>query len=363
MKQSSIRLADGRELIYFDETDDRARATVDQRDLPAPPAPTQLRFDPLTEEWIAIAGSRQGRPMLPPSTECPLCPSKPGNLTEIPADDYDVVVFENRFPSFSTTAAAAHPAPSSRPGDYPVVRPGEGRCEVVCFTPDHDSSFGRLSESRVRLVLDALALRTAELSAHPGVEQVFCFENRGVEIGVTLHHPHGQIYAYPYVTPKTERYLAAARKHRERTGRNLYADVLAAELADGQRVIAENEHWVAFVPAAARWPYEVHVAPRRQAADLAELTDEERAAAAPMWLSVVRAFDALFDTAMPYIAAWHQAPIRVDRELGYLHLQIFSIRRAPGKLKYLASSESAMGAFVNDIAPEDAAAALRAALL
>jgi UDPglucose--hexose-1-phosphate uridylyltransferase len=358
MKQSSIRLADGRELLYFDEADDRARAAVDQRDLPAPPPPTQLRLDPLTDEWIAIAGSRQGRPLLPPTSECPLCPSKPGHPTEIPADDYDVVVFENRFPSFSLTAAAG----AGESDGYPQTRPGIGRCEVVCFTPEHDSSFGRLGPDRVRTVLDALAQRTADLSALPGVEQVFCFENRGVEIGVTMHHPHGQIYAYPYVTPRTKLYLAAARRHQERTGRNLYADVLAAEVTGGERVLASNEHWTAFVPAAARWPFEVHLAPHRRMADLVELTEAERDAAAPLWLAVVRAFDALFDGPMPYIAAWHQAPVRTDRDLAYLHLQIFSIRRAPGKLKYLAGSESAMGAFVNDIPPEEAAAALRAVI-
>jgi UDPglucose--hexose-1-phosphate uridylyltransferase len=385
MKQSSIRLADGRELLYFDEADDRARAAVDQRDLPSPPAPTQLRLDPLTDEWVAIASSRQGRPLLPPTSECPLCPSKPGHLTEVPADDYDVVVFENRFPSFSSAAASG----VLDSDGYPQTRPGVGRCEVVCFTPEHDSSFGRLSPSRVRTVLDALAQRTAELSELPGVEQVFCFENRGVEIGVTMHHPHGQIYAYPYVTPRTKLYLAAARRHEQRTGRNLYADVLAVEVAGGERVIASNKHWTAFVPAAARWPFEVHLAPNRQVADLAGLTESERDAAAPLWLAVVRAFDALFGSdspadrtlteplaahtsvpgggsrehsPMPYIAAWHQAPVRTDRDLAYLHLQIFSIRRAPGKLKYLAGSESAMGAFVNDVPPEEAAAALRAVI-
>jgi UDPglucose--hexose-1-phosphate uridylyltransferase len=369
MKHTPIKLADGRELIYFDEADDAVRASVDQRILPAPPAPTQLRYDPLTEEWVAIASSRQGRPLLPPTSECPLCPSKPGHFTEIPADDYDVVVFENRFPSFSTSA----PVEDASAG-YPSTRPGVGRCEVVCFTPEHDSSFGKLPVSRVRTVLAALAQRTAELSEIPGVEQVFCFENRGVEIGVTMHHPHGQIYAYPYVTPKTRQYLAAARRHQDRTGRNLYADVLAAEIDSGARVIARNDHWTAFVPAFARWPFEVHLAPHRQVPDLTALSTEEREAAAPLWLDLVRAFDALFDgadrtpggsrersPAMPYIGAWHQAPVREERDLAYLHLQLFSIRRGPGKLKYLAGSESAMGAFVNDIPPEEAASALRAA--
>jgi UDPglucose--hexose-1-phosphate uridylyltransferase len=230
---------------------------------------------------------------------------------------------------------------------------------VVCFTSDHASSFSRLADDQVELVMEAWADRTAELSAIEGVEQVFCFENRGEEIGITLTHPHGQIYAYPYVTPRSRLQLGAASRYAARHGgRNLFADVLAAERA-GSRVVAANELWTAFVPAAARWPFEVHVYPHRQVPDLAALTEEERAAFAPLYTAVLRAFDGLFGVVMPYIAAWHQAPVREQRELGYLHLELFSIRRAAGKLKYLAGSESGMGAFVNDVLPEEAARMLR----
>jgi len=367
VKRTAIRLADGRELFYYDDCDEPVRppvdrSAVDRRVLPAPPAASQLRYDPLTDEWVAIAAHRQTRTHLPPADECPLCPSTEDRLTEIPARDYDVVVFENRFPAFServTGELAGDPPPLT---PYTPVRPGVGRCEVVCFTADHDASFATLPARRVRTVLDALADRTAALSADPAVEQVFCFENRGMEIGVTLHHPHGQIYAYPFVTPRTRALLAAARRHAAATGgRNLYADVLAAERAAGVRVVAANEHWTAFVPAAARWPFEVHVAPHRAVPDLPALSDAERTAFAPVYLDVLRRLDALFGVPMPYVAAWHQAPVRRDRELAYLHLQVFSVRRAAGKLKYLAGSESAMGVFINDVPPEEAAALLRAA--
>jgi UDPglucose--hexose-1-phosphate uridylyltransferase len=233
----------------------------------------------------------------------------------------------------------------------------------VCFTPDHDASFASLSPLRVRTVLGALADRTGELSAMPDIEQVFCFENRGQEIGVTLPHPHGQIYGYPFIPPKTQAMLAAARRHADRTGRVLLADVLAAERAAEVRLVAGNEYWTGYVPAAARWPFEVHVVPHRQVYDLAGLTDEESAAFAPVYLDILRRCDALFDAPLPYISAWHQAPVRhPDRELAYLHLQLTSVRRAAGKLKYLAGSESAMGVFVNDVRPEEAARMLREAL-
>ncbi|MFI7445425.1 galactose-1-phosphate uridylyltransferase [Nonomuraea indica] len=354
MKRTITHLADGRELIYFDRRDDADRGAIDRRPLDPRPVASELRYDPLTEEWIAIAGHRQSRTFMPPADECPLCPSTDTRLSEIPAHDYDVVVFENRFPSFSGNLGAYGDV-----GGLSEVRPGVGRCEVMCFTSDHSSSFSRLTDDQVELVMEAWADRTAELSAIDGVEQVFCFENRGEEIGITLTHPHGQIYAYPYVTPRTRLQLgAAARYAAAHEGRSLFADVLTAERA-GPRVVAANELWTAFVPAAARWPFEVHVYPHRQVPDLAALSEAERAAFAPLYTSVLRAFDGLFGVVMPYIAAWHQAPVREQRDLGYLHLELFSIRRAPGKLKYLAGSESAMGAFVNDVLPEEAARMIR----
>ncbi len=352
MKRTSIRLADGRELIYFDERD-ADRSAVDRRQLPPPPPASQLRLDPLVDEWVAIAAHRQTRTFLPPSDQCPLCPTTADFASEIPSPDYDVVVFENQFPSFSDRIVPDE-ATSITPST--PVRPGLGRCEVVCFTSDHNSAFGSLTPARVRTVVDALADRTAELSALPGVAQVFPFENRGVEIGVTLHHPHGQIYAFPQVPPRTRAMLAAAAK---RPG--LYAEVLCAERAAKVRVVAENEHWTAYVPAAARWPFEVQLAPHRQVPDLPALNDAERDAFGPIYLDLLRRFDGLFGMPMPYISAWHQAVVGEGRELGYLHLQLFSIRRAADKLKYLAGSESGMQFFINDVVPERAAELLRQA--
>jgi UDPglucose--hexose-1-phosphate uridylyltransferase len=342
-----MRLADGRQLIYFDERDDAVRATVDRRHLPPHAPRAELRHDPTLDEWVAIASHRQDRTFLPPADECPLCPSTEARPSEIPAASYDVVVFENRFPSFAPPAVE-----TGGPGG------DGGRCEVVCFTDDHDLSFSGLAPSRVRTVIDAWADRTAELSRAPDVAQVFCFENRGEEIGVTLSHPHGQIYGYPFVAPVTTRMLAAARAHRARHGTDLFDHVLADERS-GPRMLVATDRWTAFVPAAARWPFEVHVLPNRRVPDLAALDDVERDELAVVYLDVLRRLDSVFDLPMPYIAAWHQAPVRVDRDLARLHLRLFSARRAPGKLKFLAGSEAAMGAFVNDITPEDAADLMR----
>ena len=359
MRLTTGRLADGREILFFDRAE-AVRPIDDHRDLPSVETSAEIRYDALADEWVAVTAHRQSRTHLPPAELCPLCPSTAERLTEVPEPDYDVVVFENRFPSFAEDAAHGWRAPQDGPLDR--RRPAVGRCEVVCFTSRHDGSFAALSEDAARLVVDAWAQRTEALSALPDVEQVFCFENRGPEIGVTLHHPHGQIYAYPFVTPKTEQMLTAARAYRERTGANLFGDVLASELAAEVRVLAQWEHWVAFVPVAARWPVEVHLYPRRQVADLSELADSERDDLASSYLSVLRALDALFGVPLPYIAGWYQAPTSRDRDLAWLHMRVVSIRRAPDKLKYLAGSESAMGAFINDITPEDMAERLRSAM-
>ena len=369
MRRTAGVLADGREIIYFDaDTTDADRSTVvDERELEPTATASEIRHDAVLDEWVAIASHRQGRTHLPPADECPLCPSRDGRHTEVPAQDYDVVVFENRFPSFAAAAEGTDPAViAGAAKDLADVLdergPGVGRCEVVCFTSDHDRPMSQLPLERIRLVLDAWVDRSAELGKLPYVQQVFCFENRGEEIGVTLGHPHGQVYGYPFVTPRTHTMLESARRHRESTGRDLFADRLAAELADGSRIVTSSEHWVAFVPFAARWPVEVHLYPRQGVPDLPALDEAVKNDFPQVYSEVLRAMDRLYDAPLPYISGWHQAPVRVDRDLASLHLEVFSIKRAADKLKFLAGSESGMGAFINDIAPEQAAAMLRDAL-
>jgi UDPglucose--hexose-1-phosphate uridylyltransferase len=349
--RTSRRLADGREILYFDDDrHPRPHDVADPRDLPPVSTRSQLRHDALLDEWVVVASHRQTRTFLPPADQCPLCPSRPGRATEIPDSAYQVVVFENRFPSLATGV--------EQDGLRSGQRPGFGRCEVVCFTDDHDRVFAELGRDRARLVVDVWADRTAELSALDGIAYVYPFENHGEEIGVTLAHPHGQIYAYPYVPPRPARILEAVHRHRG----DLFAEVVAGERS-GPRVVAANEHWTAFVPAAARWPYEVQLFPTRRVPDLPALTGAERDAFVEVYLDVLGRFARRFDTPMPYIASWNQAPIGPGRDEWWLHLQVFSIRRAPGKLKYLAGSESGMGAFITDTNPEDVAEQLRAVVV
>lgn len=273
-----VHLADGRELIYFDAEagpDPGARAAYpDTRPLDPRPGSGESRFDPLLGEWVAVAANRQVRPYHPGPDVCPFCPSTATRHTEIPAPDYEVAVFENRFPSLSSPPEP----PDELIGPLPHrLRRGGGRCEVVAFTSDHDATFASLGEDRVQLILAAWTDRTANLFGLPGVQQVYVFENAGAEIGVTITHPHGQIYAFPYLTPKMSRVVQRGQAHAARTGGNLHDDVLAAELAGG-RVVLQNAEWVAFVPFAARWPYEAHLYPRRRVPDFTGLDDAQRAA-------------------------------------------------------------------------------------
>ena len=356
MIRTDAKLADGRDLLYFSESP-LPTPPLDERPLEPVSNVGTVRYDALTAEWVAIAGHRQSRTFQPSLAECPLCPSSADSLTEIPASDYEVAVFENRFPSFSQIDGTFE-LPTPHIG---ISAPSAGRCEVVCFSSQHDASFRQLSPARARLVIDAWADRTAELSALPTTALVFPFENRGAEIGVTLSHPHGQIYAYPFIPPRAASILRATEEHRRRTGSHLVTDLIDFELEAGQRIIAVGEHWMAFVPYAARWPFQVQLHPRRHVYDLAGLTDEERDELADLYLDVLNRLDRLFDVPMPYISAWYQAPVGPQRDLGRLHLDLFSSRRAPDKLKFLAGSEAAMGAFINDIAPEQAAAMLKEA--
>ena len=365
----ATRLADGRELIYFDDpgTSLPAERAIDTRTLDARPATATMRRDVLTGDWVSIAAARQNRTFLPPAHLDPLAPQTATNPSEVPSV-YDVAVFENKSPSFGPALAratgdapAADDAPQSLDDlDAPGLgrtRTSVGRCEVVCFSPEHAGSFGTQSATRARTVIEAWADRTAALSSLPGIAQVFPFENRGEEIGVTLQHPHGQIYSYPYITPRTQSLLRSIA----REGDDLFARIVAFEAA-GPRVVLEAEHWLAYVPFAARWPIELHLAPRRHAADFTELTDAERDELATVYLRLLRGVDALYDTPTPYIAAWHQAPVALGRDTARLHLQLTSPRRAADKLKYLAGSEAAMGAWIGDIPPETAADRLREAV-
>ena len=350
------KLFDGRDLFYFDDANSALGSDrkPDLRESAERPQTAELRFDPLTSEWITVASHRQQRAFLPPQHACPLCPTTQTNLSELP-DQFDVAVFENKGPAFGPAAGVIE-YPNGKPR-FGFSTTAFGRCEVVVFSPEHEGSLGGMPVERIETVIRAWMNRTKELYELEGVVQVFPFENRGEEIGVTLHHPHGQIYSYPFVTPRTNKLLNAIKVHKG----DFFQDLFDFE-KNSERVILESEHFLAFVPYAARWPIEIHMLPKRHLQDLSQLNDAESKDLAVQYKRLLQAIDSLYETPTPYISAWHQAPKVAEREQFRLMLQITSPRRAADKLKYLAGSESAMGAFVGDIAPEQTAERIREVL-
>jgi UDPglucose--hexose-1-phosphate uridylyltransferase len=356
----AAKLSDGRDLFYFDDAGSALPTTrkPDQREPAERPEVAQMRLDSLTSEWVSVAAHRHSRAFLPPANQCPLCPTTDENLSELP-DRFDVAVFENKSPSFGPELLPAVDLDfASVEGlELGATRKSVGRCEVVVFSPEHLGSLGALPVERVKTVIDALADRTEHLQSLAGVMQVFPFENRGQEIGVTLHHPHGQIYAYPFVTPRTQKLLSSI----ERFGADLFAETLEFESAS-ERVLIKSDSFTAYVPFAGRWPIEIHLLPHRHVQHLGQLTEDEKAELASVYRRLLRSLDEIYDSPTPYIAAWHQAPLLQAGKNVRLQLQITSPRRAADKLKYLAGSESAMGAFIADFAPEKTAAQIREAL-
>lgn len=356
----TTELSDGRDLFYFDDADSQLPQVrnPDTRQLEPRPVNAELRADPLTGEWVSNAAHRAGRAFLPPASACPLCPTTNDFASELP-DSFDVAVFENRSPAFGPDVRSLSVAHLGGAVNLPLgsTAIAAGRCEVVVFSPEHDGSLADLGAQRIETVLRAIQHRTADFNSLPGMMQVFPFENRGEEIGVTLHHPHGQIYGYPFTTPRTNQLLAQIRG----SGGDFFEEIIAFE-GNSPRELFATDSFVAYVPFAARWPLEAVLLPRRQIADFVELTADEVSELAVCSQRLLKAFDLRFEGRTPYIAAWHQAPLLPDRGGVRMRLHITSPRREKNKLKYLAGSESAMGVFIGDVPAEQQAQALREVL-
>ena len=324
------------------------------RGLPSDPDP-QMRWHPLRGEWVAYASYRQGRTFLPPPEYNPLAPSTDQkNPTELPPGDYDVAVFENSFPSLTLRARDIHEAESA------PVRPAKGVCEVVVYTQDPNASLGTLPLSHLKLILQVWADRYIELGRMDQIQYVMPFENRGVEVGVTLHHPHGQIYAYPFVPSIPERELFHQSAHFKDKQKNLLQELIEIELEDGRRILHRGTSSVAFVPAFARYTYEVWIAPIHAAASVADLKGPDIDDFVRTLKTVLLKFDGLWGRPFPYIMVFHQAPTDgVSHPEAHFHLEFYPPYRTRERLKYLAGTEIGAGMFTNDSMPEEKAAELQ----
>ncbi len=316
-----------------------------------------LRWHPLRGEWVAYASHRQGRTFMPPAEYNPLAPtSNPEFPTELPQGKYDVAVFENRFPSMTPLA---HDPPAS------IVKtlPANGACEVVVFTQDPEASLGSLALEHLDLLLQVWGDRTRVLAANPQIQYVLPFENKGVEVGVTLHHPHGQIYAYPFIPPVPARMLEMQQAYFREHQRGLLQDLIQKEISDNQRIIYQDEHAIAFVPVCARYPYEVWIAPKQPVPTFVDLTVQQRWALALALKTVTLKYDGLWHRPFPYLMAWFQAPTDGTHPEAHLHAEFYPPYRTSDRLKYLAGTELAAGMFANDALPEEKAYELQAVVV
>ena len=319
---------------------------------------TERRRDPTTGEWVIFATARQHRIFLPPADLCPLCPTfDPARQTEIPRPSYDIVVFDNRWPALS----GHPPEPDPVGDDLYLAEPAAGAAEVVVFTSDHGATLADLPVERIAHLVDVWAHRYAELGARPEVGYVFAFENKGEAIGVTLHHPHGQVYGYPEVPPRVATEMRGAQAHLAQHGTCVWCDVVAAEEASTTRLVVQGDAFSAYVPFAARYPYEVHLSSRRHVGSLLDLDPAARTDLARVLRQVLQAYDRLHGFPLPYVLSVHQRPTDGGDwdAVSHVHLELTPLHRTATKLKYLAGSETGAGAYVADVRPEEAAERLR----
>jgi UDPglucose--hexose-1-phosphate uridylyltransferase len=355
MFKQALKKPDGRSLdLYSRRPIPQGLSAPSPEQLKTPPSP-HVRWHPLRGEWVAYAGYRQTRTFLPPPEYNPLAPTtNPAKPTELPAGDYDVAVFENLFPTFAMSAGTA-------PELSVETKPASGVCEVVVFTQDPSQSLGNLPLDHLELILEVWGDRYRQLGGIPEVAYVMPFENRGVEVGVTLHHPHGQIYAYPFVPPIPARELHLQLEHFAQHGRGLLEDLIDREVEDGRRMLYTTDRAVAFVPICARYSYEVWIAPRRAAPSIADLEPDERHEVALALKTVLQKFDRLWNRPFPYVMIIHQAPTDgLPHAEAHVHIELYPAYRMRDRLKYLAGSELGAGVFTADTLPEDKAAELRA---
>jgi UDPglucose--hexose-1-phosphate uridylyltransferase len=309
---------------------------------------SELRWHALLEQWVVVASHRQDRPQMP-ANWCPFCPGS----GRVP-DDYDVLIYPNDFPAFDQSGEPFDPEP-----ELMKTTGARGACDVILYSPKHTLPPSQLTPEQWRKVVDLWKRRVSELAELPDVVYVMPFENTGEAIGVTMPHPHGQIYAFPFYPPMVGTQLQSARTHFEESGKCLYCELLELERRDGIRVVAENDTFIAFVPFAARFPSEIQLYPKRHFGPIADLQDAEAAGLASMISTIRRKYDNLYGFLLPLMMVIRTAPVRGTHPYFHFHVEFLPIQRSATKLKYLAAVESAAGTFLADTRAEERAAELR----
>lgn len=313
----------------------------------------ELRWHPLIRDWVIIASNRQSRPQMPKDW-CPFCPGS----GRVP-DDYDVLKYDNDFPALSQTP----PEPDPVSNDFFRTAPAYGKCEVILYSPGHTTTVPELSDSHMNKLVDLWCERFRALSEDEKIKYVFIFENRGEAVGVTMPHPHGQIYGYPVVPKKIELELQSSSAYYAENSRCLFCDMLKAERDFGKRVIFSNTHFTVFLPFFTEYPYGIYIFSNAHKNRITDFTAEERRALGVTVKQTAGMLDSLFGYRFPYMMCMHNAPVNGENcdDSYHFHIEFFPPMRSADKIKFNASSETGCWAHCNTTCPEDAAVELREA--
>lgn len=312
----------------------------------------ELRWNPLLQDWHMIASNRQNRPQMP-KDYCPFCPSF-GNVP-----DYEVLEYDNDFPALTQNP----PAPDNVATDFFKVAPNYGKCEVILYSPGHTTTLPELSDSHMRKLVDLWCERFQKMAADEKIKYVFPFENRGDVVGVTMPHPHGQMYGYSFIPKRLQVETASAREYYEQNGRSLFADMLENEKKAQVRVIFENDAFTVYLPFYTDYPYGVYIMPNRPVAYMTDLTDAEKDLLGITIRDTVGMMDNLFDYRFPYMMCMYNAPVNSGDYSAFwrYHIKFFPPMRSAEKQKFNASSETGAWANCNPTCPEETSKELRAA--
>ncbi len=312
----------------------------------------ELRWNPLIKDWVMIASNRQNRPQMPKDW-CPFCPGS----GKVP-DKFDVLKYDNDFPALSQNP----PAPDNVETELYKTKPSYGKCEVILYSPEHTITLPELPKDHIRKLVDLWESRFVEISSDEKIKYVFIFENRGAAVGVTMPHPHGQIYGYSVIPKKIELEMESFKEHKAKTGNCLMCDMLHDETKDGRRVIFENDDFITFLPFFSEYPYGMYIAAKRHIQNLTDMTDSEKDNLAQILKETAGTLDSLFGFTFPYMMCMYQNPVNSGNcDFHHFHIAFYPPMRSADKIKYNASSETGAWAHCNPTAPEEKAEELREA--
>ena len=313
----------------------------------------ELRYNPLTKDWVMIASHRQNRPQMPKDW-CPFCPGS----GKVP-DKFTVLKYDNDFPALSQNP----PVPDDVETNIFKTKESYGKCEVILYSPEHTVTLPELPVDHIKELVDLWQERFNELKKDEKIKYIFIFENRGEVVGVTMPHPHGQIYGYSYLPKKIELELDSSKEHFEANKKCLICDILKDEVEYKKRVVMENDDFITVLPFYSAYPYGVNIISKRHFATISDMTESEKQSLASILKATVGTLDSLFDYAFPYMMCMQQAPVNTEDASDYyhFHIEFYPPMRSAEKQKFNASSETGAWAHCNPTAPEEKAEELRQA--